>query len=67
MIQKDNMQKKCEYRYGYVFKQLSNPLQSWPADLYGWPELLTSLVTCDDKAIDDFMTMITLDVYCGGD
>ena len=42
--------KKCEYRYGSVFKQLSNPLQSWPADLYDWPEILTWLVTCDDKA-----------------
>ena len=50
MIEKDYMQKKCEYRYGSVLKQLSNPLQSRPADLYGWPELLTWLVTCDDKA-----------------
>ena len=52
MIQKDNMQKNVNtdtdlYLSNYP---IHCNLGLLSADQYGWPELLTWLVTCDDKA-----------------
>ena len=52
MIQKDNMQKNGNtdtdlYLSNYP---IHCNLGLLSADQYGWPELLTWLVTCDDKA-----------------
>ena len=71
MIEKDNMQKNVNTDADLYLS--NHPIHcnlGLLTDMYSWPELLTYwLVTCDDmtRLLNDFMTMITLDVYCGGD